>query len=617
MLLSSIEGAAVTAVKIDGVLHEFSPIPGVVEDATDIILNLKQIPLKMHVDTTKTLYLRVDKAGEVRARDIETDADVEILEPDAHIATVAEGGKLHMEMRVKRGRGYVAADKNFDEDLGIGWIPIDSVHSPVKKVNYLVEAAALGQTTDYDKLTLDVWTNGSVTPRDAVSLAAKLIRDHLNIFINLEDVADLQLDASADQPRAALNENLDKSVEELELSVRSYNCLKNANIRTIRELVQKTEAEMLKTKNFGRKSLNEIKEILPGMGLSLGMRLDQPAAQSQEVSRRKAYSRIRPHASSSRTHRKLGRVTEHRIAMLRNQARRCCGTSTSRRRCRRRRSCGPSSSGSSRSRSAGWRTARRTAKSLHARRLVLRDIQDREIVSKLFDSIAPRFEARPGGYTRILRLGFRRGDSAEIAQIELVGSEYNPDAETEKTEKAQKAKPKGVGGRLRAAAERLRGKKAEEGGEEPEKTATPGRAKARRPAAPSPAAKRRRRRPRGSPAALNRNSERQKAQGIRPFHACPFSLELAVLTLLRGFLPALGARGRDDLRRAGVPARPRSASTPCDRTRVRRWRTSGAARTSASLTSAPCARMMVVAPRVSIPPIRPRRLFKSPIRSPA
>jgi DNA-directed RNA polymerase subunit alpha len=282
VLLSSIEGSAVTAVKIDGVLHEFSPIPGVVEDATDIILNLKQIPLKMHVDATKTLYLRVEKAGEVKARDIEADADIEILEPDAHIATVAEGGKLHMEMRVKRGRGYVAADKNFDEDLGIGWIPIDSVHSPIKKVNYLVEAARIGQATDYDKLTVDVWTNGSVTPRDAVSLSAKLIRDHLNIFINLEDAGDLQQDLAADQGSRPLNENLDKSVEELELSVRSYNCLKNANIRTIRELVQKTEGEMLKTKNFGRKSLNEIKEILSGMGLSLGMRLDQPTAQSQE-----------------------------------------------------------------------------------------------------------------------------------------------------------------------------------------------------------------------------------------------------------------------------------------------------------------------------------------------
>jgi DNA-directed RNA polymerase subunit alpha len=283
VLLSSIEGAAITAVKIDGVLHEFSPIPGVVEDATDIILNLKQIPLKLHSDHTKTLTLRVDKPGEVRARDIQVDAEVEILEPDAHIATVADHGKLHMEMRMKRGRGYVAADKNFDEDLGIGWIPIDSVHSPIKKVNYLVEAARLGQTTDYDKLTIDVWTNGSIGPRDAVSLAAKLVRDHLNIFINLEEGAEQGSEAASDAPRAGVsNENLDKSVEELELSVRSYNCLKNANIRTIRELVQKSEGEMLKTKNFGRKSLNEIKEILHTMGLGLGMRVDQPASTAQE-----------------------------------------------------------------------------------------------------------------------------------------------------------------------------------------------------------------------------------------------------------------------------------------------------------------------------------------------
>ncbi|MEQ1871291.1 MAG: DNA-directed RNA polymerase subunit alpha [Vicinamibacterales bacterium] len=276
VLLSSIEGAAITAVKIDGVMHEFSPIPGVVEDATDIILNLKQIPFKLHTDQVKTLVIRVDKPGEVRARDIQTDGDVEILEPDAHIATVSDHGKLHMEMRMRRGRGYVSADKNFDEDLGIGWIPIDSVHSPIKKVNYLVEAARLGQTTDYDKLTVDVWTNGSISARDAVSLSAKLIRDHLNIFINLEDgVEPMSGEASGDVPRSGVgNENLDKSVEELELSVRSYNCLKNANIRTIRELVQKTEAEMLKTKNFGRKSLNEIKEILHTMGLSLGMRVD-------------------------------------------------------------------------------------------------------------------------------------------------------------------------------------------------------------------------------------------------------------------------------------------------------------------------------------------------------
>ncbi len=279
VLLSSIEGAAITAVQIDGVLHEFSPIKGVVEDATDIILNLKQLPLKCHVDYTKTLTVRVDKPGPVRAKDIEVDQDVEILEPEAHIATVSEGGKLHMQLRIKRGRGYVAADRNFDEDLGIGWIPIDSVHSPVKKVNYLIEAARLGQTTDYDKLTLEVWTNGSVTPGDAVSLAAKLVRDHLNIFINLDDDEDEEVDITSEPARVGVaNEHLDKSVEELELSVRSYNCLKNANIRTIRELVQKTETDMLKTKNFGRKSLNEIKEILQTMGLSLGMKLDQPTA---------------------------------------------------------------------------------------------------------------------------------------------------------------------------------------------------------------------------------------------------------------------------------------------------------------------------------------------------
>ena len=279
VLLSSIEGAAITAVQIDGVLHEFSPIKGVVEDATDIILNLKQLPLKCHVDYTKTLTVRVDKPGPVRAKDIEVDQDVEILEPEAHIATVSEGGKLHMQLRIKRGRGYVAADRNFDEDLGIGWIPIDSVHSPVKKVNYLVESARVGQATDYDKLTLEVWSNGSVTPGDAVSLAAKLVRDHLNIFINLDDDEDEEVDVASEPARIGVaNEHLDKSVEELELSVRSYNCLKNANIRTIRELVQKTETDMLKTKNFGRKSLNEIKEILQTMGLSLGMKLDQPTA---------------------------------------------------------------------------------------------------------------------------------------------------------------------------------------------------------------------------------------------------------------------------------------------------------------------------------------------------
>jgi len=273
VLLSSIEGAAVTAVKIEGVLHEFQSIPGVVEDATDIILNLKQVPFKLNGDGPKAIYLKAEQPGVITSGMIEADGDVEILDKSVYIATVSEGGKLDMEMRLKRGRGYVAADKNFDEDLGLGFIPIDSVHSPVRKVNYTVEAARLGQITDYDKLDIEIWTNGSIAPADALGLAAKLLKDHMTIFINFEE--ELETEARGEEKPLIKNENLNRSVEELELSVRSYNCLKNANIQTIGELVQKTEAEMLKTKNFGRKSLNEIKEILASMGLSLGMKIDE------------------------------------------------------------------------------------------------------------------------------------------------------------------------------------------------------------------------------------------------------------------------------------------------------------------------------------------------------
>ncbi len=273
VLLSSIEGAAITAVRIEGVEHEFSPIPGVVEDATDIILNLKQIPFKIMTEGTKTVRLTVDHAGEVFSGQIQTDQDIEVLDRNLHIATVGEGGKLNIEMRLKTGRGYVSADKNFDEDLALGYIPIDSVHSPVRKVNFTVEAARLGQMTDYDKLTLEVWTNGAVSPQDAIGYAAKLLKDHMAIFINFEELPEAA-EETAERSLDKMGEQLNRSVEELELSVRSYNCLKNANIQTIGELVQKTEAEMLRTKNFGRKSLNEIKEILGNMGLSLGMKVD-------------------------------------------------------------------------------------------------------------------------------------------------------------------------------------------------------------------------------------------------------------------------------------------------------------------------------------------------------
>jgi len=273
VLLSSIEGAAITAVKIEGVLHEFSPIPGALEDTTEIILNLKRIPFKLHSPGPKTVMLHAEGEGTVTSGAIELPADVEILDSDVPIATLSSSGKLDIEMRLKEGRGYVSAERNFDEDLTIGYIPLDSVHSPIKKVNYVVEAARVGQETDYDKLTLDVWTNGCVSPQDAVGTASKLLKDHLTIFVNFEEEGSVE-PTSTEVERDALAEHLNRSVDELELSVRSYNCLKNADIKTIGELVQKTEAEMLKTKNFGRKSLNEIKEILGNMGLSLGMRIE-------------------------------------------------------------------------------------------------------------------------------------------------------------------------------------------------------------------------------------------------------------------------------------------------------------------------------------------------------
>ena len=274
ILMSSIPGAAITAVKIDGVLHEFSSLRGVMEDITDIILNLKQIPLKMHVDYSKTIYLEAEGPCEVKSGDIKSDPDVVIVDPDLHIATLGEGGRLKMEMRVKMGRGYISAEDNFEEDLDIGYIPLDSIHSPVTKVNYNVEAARLGQATDYDRLILEIWTNGTLEPADSLGQAAKILKDHMFLFIDFEEEFEEE-DEEITEEDNVLNEYLQKSVDELELSVRSYNCLKNADIRTIADLVQKTEAEMLKTKNFGRKSLNEIKEVLTEMGLSFGITLDK------------------------------------------------------------------------------------------------------------------------------------------------------------------------------------------------------------------------------------------------------------------------------------------------------------------------------------------------------
>jgi DNA-directed RNA polymerase subunit alpha len=275
VLLSSIEGASITAVKIEGVEHEFTAVPGVVEDVTDIILNLKQLAIRLHEDGPRTLVLDAKTKGIVTADAFEDDAQIEILNADAPVATLADGGRLRLEATINKGRGYVPADRNFDPEAPIGTIPVDSAHSPVRRVNYHVEAARVGQATDYDKLVIEVWTNGTITPRDAMGLAAVLLRDHLAIFVNVE-TEEARPAAGADMPQSELDALLDTNVEELELSVRSANCLKNAGIRTLRELVQKTEKDMLETKNFGRKSLNEIKEILREKGLAFGMKLETP-----------------------------------------------------------------------------------------------------------------------------------------------------------------------------------------------------------------------------------------------------------------------------------------------------------------------------------------------------
>ncbi|MCC6451595.1 MAG: DNA-directed RNA polymerase subunit alpha, partial [Acidobacteria bacterium] len=274
-LLSSIEGAAITAVKISGVEHEFSSIKGVVEDATDVILNLKQVPFKLHGSGPKMLTISRKGAGEVTSADIEADGDVEVLDTSVHIATISTGGSIEIEMRLKQGRGYVSAELNNDEDLSVGFIPIDSVHTPIKKVNYNVDKTRQGSNTEYDRLTLEVWTDGSVTPNDSIGLAAKLVKDHMSIFINFEEEEEEYKYEDIARPPLMRNDLLDKSVDELELSVRSYNCLKNADIRSIRDLIRRSEKDMLHTKNFGKKSLTEIKDMLHGMGLDFGMEFDE------------------------------------------------------------------------------------------------------------------------------------------------------------------------------------------------------------------------------------------------------------------------------------------------------------------------------------------------------
>ncbi len=284
ILLSSLQGAAITSVKIDGVLHEFSTIPGVKEDVTEIILNLKEVRLKLHTEGPKTIRVKAEGPMVLKAGDIITGDAIEILNPDHYLATLSKDAKLSMEMTVRMGRGYVPAERNKDENQPIGTIPMDAIFSPIKKVNYTVTNARVGQRTDYDRLVLEVWTDGSLTPEEAITEAAIILKDQLSIFIRFEE-EELEEPEPSEEERQieALNENLFRSVDELELSVRAANCLKHANIRLIGDLVQKTEAEILATKNFGKKSLNEIKEILASMGLSLGMKIDNwPFKKSDE-----------------------------------------------------------------------------------------------------------------------------------------------------------------------------------------------------------------------------------------------------------------------------------------------------------------------------------------------
>ena len=275
VLLSCIRGAAVTSVRIKGVQHEFTTLPGVWEDITHVLLNLKEVPFRLHNTDSAVVTLRAKGEGVVKSGMIQGSQNVEVMDPDVHLATLNEDGELEVEIQVRLGRGFVTADRNLDEKLGLGWIPLDSNHSPISRVNYIVEPARVGQSTEFEKLTLQVWTNGTVDPKEAVSDAALILREHFLIFARQdEQVVEAEVGLAVPSSENVSN-LLGKSVEELELSVRANNCLRNANITTIGELVQKTEAELMKTKNFGKKSLQEIKDELARIGLSLGMRIEQ------------------------------------------------------------------------------------------------------------------------------------------------------------------------------------------------------------------------------------------------------------------------------------------------------------------------------------------------------
>ena len=386
ILLSSLPGAAVTSVKIDGVLHEFSTIPGVKEDVTEIILNLKKLAVRLNGENTKRVIINAVGPKEVTAADIIGDSEMEIFNPDLHIATLEENATLVMEINLARGRGYVPAEMNKTENTPISVIPVDSIYTPVRKVNFTIENTRVGQVTDYDRLVLEIWTDGSITPDEGVSIGAKIMQEHLNLFIQLTDTTDameIMVEKEEDQKEKAL----EMTIEELELSVRSFNCLKRAAINTVEELTQKSEDDMMKVRNLGKKSLDEVKAKLEELGLGL-----RPSDEINNLCRKENLKMP--------GYRKLGRPSAHRKSMLRNLV-----TDLFR-------------EGRIQTTDCRAKETRRQAEKLitlakrgdlHARRQVLAYVFDEDVVTKLFEEIAPKYADRNGGYTRILKFRHSSG----------------------------------------------------------------------------------------------------------------------------------------------------------------------------------------------------------------
>ena len=394
VLLSSLPGTACTSIKIAGVQHEFSTIPGVKEDVTEIVLNVKSIIARLHSTEPKTVYIEASGEGVVTAGDIKADAEVEILNPEQPIATLGPDGALNMELVLDHGRGYVAAEKNKNPQMPIGTIPVDSIYTPVLKVNYTVENTRVGNQTDFDKLTLEVWTDKTMTARDAVSLGAKILCDHFTLFTDLSDTAGMN-SIVVDHVEKEPDTMLKMSIEELDLSVRSFNCLKRANINTVEDLVSKTQDEMIKVRNLGRKSLEEVEHKLTMMGLSL----------ASEDNQEEGGNAIMPGT------RKLGKPTDQRMAMLRQQVTDFLDKGRMETTVTRAKEIAPL---------AEKMITLGKAADLASYRQMLTFITREDVAKKVKDELAGKYAERSGGYTRITRIGARRGDAAEMAVIELV-----------------------------------------------------------------------------------------------------------------------------------------------------------------------------------------------------